>query len=904
MQKCQWQNQTYFHYEVYLSQKAQVRDSAGTLTSGPELFVSFNSTEAPSVSADVTEKGTSTDTKLYQEAAKIRQSLMSLPVGAAPARVGMAPEKGAKPPAGAVSQPAEMEVLDLSRPRVAPVSKPRPIVRYRAEQEVFDQKQQLVTATGHVYVSQGLIDSGDFLEIRAEAAVLFLAERTARSAATEPAAPALEPFPLEQPRGAPEGAFPGTAELGELGPGLGTAVAGVYLEGDVVLTRGERMIRASQLYYDFKNDRALILDAVMKAMAPQRNVPIYVRAERVRQLSTTEYEASKAVITSSEFHTPHMHIGADRVHLTDTSPRDESGRTTGIQAGRYRANDVTFNLEGVPISYWPYTAGDFRESETSIRSLRMGYSDDFGASVQSKWYLFNLMGLEKPQGVDGILRLDYYSKRGPGVGTDIDYETENSYGLFRGYYIHDSGEDSLGPIRSGEPDTENRGRITWRHRELLGHGWELTLEGSYISDPHFMEEYFTREFEQGKEQETLIYLKKQQDNWAFTTLMQWRVLDFLTQTEHLPDIGFNWIGQPLAEIASYYNETHLGLARYRPDDRRLFNVDRYIDNTEESDVTVRADTRNEVDFPIKIADFNVVPYAVARPGYWDGAVRGGAGSRLFGSAGVRTGTQFWRLFEDVTSNMLDVHGVRHVVRPEATAWLSSSNRPSRDLHPFDYGIETIDDFYGTSLALRQKWQTKRGGPGNWTAVDWITFDVELNLFGNEPEGYKPIGRFYDSRPENSIARNHVRTDFAYRVSDTTAILSDTNFDLNDGDMDLFNMSYAVERTPRLSYFVGYRRIHETDSNLIGGGTNYEINSKYRTAARLYYDIERSELEEFDISVIRKWPRWYTALTFGVEKLNDNISLSFTIWPEGAPQAAFGQRRFTSLAESTGIKPEE
>ena len=100
--------------------------------------------------------------------------------------------------------------------------------------------------------------------------------------------------------------------------------------------------------------------------------------------------------------------------------------------------------------------------------------------------------------------------------------------------------------------------------------------------------------------------------------------------------------------------------------------------------------------------------------------------------GVRTGTQFWRCF-DAESRLFDVHGVRHIIRPEATAWLSGSNRDSLDLYPFDAGIEGINDFYGTSLALRQAWQTKRGGPGKWRIVDWITFDVELNLFGDQPQ---------------------------------------------------------------------------------------------------------------------------------------------------------------------------
>ncbi len=875
MQKSVWQKTVYYHFELFLNGEAEVRDSADTLTTAPLLFVTFNTVDPPAVEADVHTVESSADTKLYQEAAKTRQAMADR----------------------AATQPQDLQAVQPgARITVPKQPKVRPLVRHTAKDRMIDRKEGIITATGDVYVSQGLEDSGEFLEIRADAAVLFLAKRQPKQA--KPAgtgtstAPGEEPFPTETPEDIkPES----TGTLG-MSAGMEADVTGVYLRGNVVLTRGERMIRASELYYDFENDRALILDAVMKAMAPERNVPIYVRAMEVRQLSTTEYFARKAMISTSEFHTPHVHIGAERVYLTDTTARDPTGRITSIEAGQFRVYDATLNVEGVPIAYWPYGAGDFTRSETAIQSMRFAYDDDFGATFQSKWYLFNLLGLEKPQGVDAILRHDYFSERGPAIGLDVDYATENNYGLIRTYYIHDHGEDNLGPYRDSDPGTENRGRYTIRHREFLPKGWELTLEASWISDPNFMDEYFRAEFEEGKQQETLLYLKKQQDNWAFTTLAQWRILNFLTQTEHFPDLAFNWIGQPIAEIASYYNESHLGFARYKPDNRRIF------DNG--SDITFRADTRNEIDLPIKLGNTNIVPFAMGRTGYWDNSPAEGSLDRLFGMLGVRMGTQFWRVYDQIESKLLDISGIRHVIKPEATGWLSASNQDSRDLYPFDEGIESINDFYGSSLALRQAWQTRRGGPGQWRNVDWITFDVELNLFGNQPKYEQSIGRFYDSRPENSIARNHVRTDFMYRISDTTAILSETNFDLSEGSMDLLDISYAVERTPRFSYFVGYRRIGDTDSNLIGGGANYEINFKHRVAVRTYYDLNRGETEEFDISLIRRFPRWYAALTFGLDNIENNVNVGVSIWPEGAPQAVIGSHRFTSLSESTGIRPED
>jgi len=878
MTRAVWQNRGYYHYQVFLWRDARLIEAAGTVTSGPALFVTFNSYEAAEVRADATVAQSSADTDLYREAVRIRETI----------------EK-----AGPVTtQPGQLRVVPFGPGAAAPVQpRVRPLVQYRGDRQTINEKEGLATAIGHVYVSQGLLESESFLEIRADAAVLFLAPRESETA--PPLAAATRPGP----EGAPAAEAAQRPDREGLAQALGRSVSGAYLEGNVVLTRGEQMIRAPQIYYDFENDRALILDAVFRGVIPERDLPLYVRARKIRQLSSTEYMAEKAMLSTSEFHTPHVYLGADKVVLVDRTPRTLDGRVTGPIAGQYRAYHTTLNLEGVPVLYWPYAQGDFRQTENLLRSARFAYSDDFGATAQTKWYLFNLLGLETPEGWDSALRLDYFSERGPGVGIDLDYRTENAFGLFRGYYINDQGEDELGPFRSGEPDTENRGRLLWRHRQYLPRDWQLTLEFSYLSDPTFLEEYFKSEWFEEKEQETLVYLKKQRDNWAFTLLANWRINDFLTQTEHLPDAAFHLVGEPLGEFASFYSESHLGTARYRPDDRRLINQDR-ADNTSRSDITFRGVTREEIDFPLKLGPVNVVPFAVGRYGYWDGSPHSGSLSQGFGMVGARGGTRFWRLYEDVRSRLFDVNGVRHIIEPEFTGWLSAANENSFDLHPFDPAIEGVDDFSGASFAIRQRWQTRRGGPGRWRTVDWITLDVEAGAFADAPRDELPTGYVFSARPENSIARNHVRANASYRVSDTTAILADANWDLNDDNMDRFGLSYAVERTPRFSYFLGYRRIHETDSNLLGFGANYQINSKHTLALREYFDLERGSTETFDLTIIRRFPRWYAALTLGLDEIEDTMHISLAVWPEGVPEAALGSRRYTGLATSTGINAQQ
>ena len=76
--------------------------------------------------------------------------------------------------------------------------------------------------------------------------------------------------------------------------------------------------------------------------------------------------------------------------------------------------------------------------------------------LETRWYLFNLLGLEQPEGFDATLKLDYFTDRGPGFGIDMDYERKDYFGLFRGYYIHDDGEDDLGDVRGGPPDHRDR----------------------------------------------------------------------------------------------------------------------------------------------------------------------------------------------------------------------------------------------------------------------------------------------------------------------------------------------------------------------------------------------------------------------------------------------------------------
>lgn len=887
------EGRSYRHLQIFLWKDAEVVEFGGTVTLSPALFVTVSTFGQVITQADHVIDRPANDSQAYREGERIRQVI---------AQEGWFGSEG----------PALFGAFDPTGvgPSGSAKNTPKPIIQFQTDGQLSVNETvdggKVITVTGGVYLSRGTAKSGEYLEALADNAVVFLApgqelqmpkgDDAAGLGADDADSPAPSDRPAARPRPQP------SPDRQLLSSGFGDVeVEGVYLEGDVQFTQGPHMIRASKLYYDFIRDRALILDAVVRTLLVDRNVPLYIRAAEIRQLSTTQFAAANAMITTSEFHTPHYHVGAGRIDLTNTTPPDLRGRATGMTSGVFRIEDATLNLSGHPVLWWPFIKGNVDTSETAIRSIRTGYSDDFGVELETKWDLYTLLGLEKPKGFDSTLNLDYFSERGPAIGVNATYERDTYMGLIRSYLIADSGEDSLGTEREIPSPHDVRGRLLLRHRHYLEDDWQLSLEFSYLSDRTFLEEFFEPEFDNEKEQETLLYLKKQQDNWAFTALLQVRLMDFLTQTERYPDLAYFKIGEPIGDRITWYTENRLGVVRYRAADQTLRDFLQNGPAGGSSGATGRADTRQEFDSPFDLGPWRFVPFATGRGSAWSDSPRNGGLARAYGSVGLRGTSYLSRIYPEYCSDIFDINGVRHIIKPEIVAWAAGANRDPHELYPFDQTVEGIHDASGLSMGLRQRWQTKRGEGENHRTVDVFTHDLEMAVFDNANGDDITNGYASFSRPENSVARNYISSSMIWRVNDRTAFLSELNYDLNDAEVDILNISMVVERTPRLSYLIGYRFIDESESNLLGFDLNYKLTEKHSLAFRESFDLDRGRTLDFTVALIRKHPRWFSAVSFNLDESKDDFGVSLSIWPEGLPQAALGSRRFTGLAQTTSLQ---
>ncbi len=890
-----FEQRPYRHLQILLWQDAEVNEIGGTTTSGPALFVTLSTFAEITTHADDVAMQSSADTQVYREANNIRRAFAS----------GKLPGK---------DEEVSLRVFDPTGLGAKPKKPaPRPVIHFQSRGELTmsqaEDGRKVVTMVGGVYLARGVPGASDYLELQADSVVIFLPPGKTLPSAPEPGGriPSRTGLGGESAGGSSadtdRSAAEGGADRQLMATGLGNVeVESAYLEGDVQASQGPNVIRASRLYYDFLNDRALILDAVVRTSLVQRSIPLFIRASEIRQLSAEEFSANNAILTTSEFHTPHYHIGASRVTLINRTPSDPRGGQSGIRVGNFRIKDATLNVGGLSLGYWPFIRGNVDTSETAIKGMRTGYSDDFGLELEAKWNLFNLLGLETPEGFDATLNTDYYSERGPAIGIDADYQRDRYFGLLRTYLMTDHGEDDFGDNYEKVSPHDVRGRFLLRHRQYLEEDWQLSLELSYISDSTFLEEFFEKEFDTGKDQETLLYLKKQRDNWAFTAALQYRILDSYTQTERLPDFSLHLAGETLGDQATWFSENRAGLVRYRAADQ---SFEEFLNNgpVQSSGSTARADTRQEIDSPFDMGPMRFVPFVAGRGTTWSESPDEGSLARGFGIVGVRGSMYFTRTFPDARSSMLDVDGIRHIIKPKITMWTAEANYNKDDLFLFDETVEGISATDGVAVGVRQRWQTKRGAGENRRVVDVVTHDAELGVFNDAGGDQTTNGYTSFSRPENSIHRNYVSSSAIWRINDRTALLSECNFDLNDADFDILNLSVAVERTPRLSYLVGYRFIDEEESNLLGFEMNYRLSEKHTLAVRELFDLDRGDTLDFTIAVIRRFPRWFGAISFDLDNAEDDFGVSLSLWPEGLPQSALGSRRFTGLTTTTSLQHE-
>jgi hypothetical protein len=790
------------------------------------------------------------------------------------------------------------------RPAQARTESEYPVNFWPLEPEGFQLEQTkepdgtyVVTLIGRVYLWQRQPD-GVLLELQADSAVVWwLSPQTQDS---------------QEPAGTADGQ--GLSEFFEAG-----TVQGVYLSGDVILGEGQRAIRSQELYYDSEQRKALAIDAVFSEFDVNRGIPIYVRAKKLHQLARDTFAAQDVTVTTSEFHVPQISLTASHILIGDTLPADQLQGTASDDSFDVQMQDVRLNLDGTTIFYWPCLRSNLERPDVPIKSIHAGHDSDFGAMIETRWYFSRLLGLQEAAGTKNTFLLDYYGKRGVGTGAELEYAREDHFGRLFGYVISDKGEDDLGrdaSRRNLEPPRDLRGRLRWQHRQFLPYNWQLTGEVGYLSDENFLEMYYRGEFNLDKEQETLVHLKRIEDNWGLSILGKGRINDFQDQLEELPGVEFHLAGESLLDDKlTFYSSGAVSRLRQRLGDGPA---------SVSEDFYTFASERAEIDAPLALGRFKVVPFVAGTAAYDDGSgfytnLDGSTDSRedgiWIGESGLRVSNHYWKTYPKIKSRLFDLNRLRHIVTPQLTGVAytkSDSVAEQRDV--LDVGIS-------------QRLQTKRGPAGKQRTVDWMRLDVDavfVNDSGDTSSGpdrliwNKPFVPLLDrasttvpvqDRRSSDIfgpRRNYLAADYTWRLSDTTAVLSDMNYDLASGVFQQFNIGFSHLRWPDLSYYIGSRYLRRLDNGLGEHGSNaftfaatYVLDPRYTVVFSQQFDFDYGANIRSDVTLIRRYHRLSSGLTFSADESLDRQAIVFSLWLQGVPELAIGPRRYMNLGSSAG-----
>ena len=195
--------------------------------------------------------------------------------------------------------------------------------------------------------------------------------------------------------------------------------AEVFLEGNVVVrfaNRGDvgtggglsqaRTVRADRVYYDIDKHKAIATNADVEYTKQGYVNTGHLTAPEILQLSSTEFTAFDAVLSASRLPSDpglavrmsHVDVYQQPEELERTifgTPfrKRESGEQVETKPEIFEAEDLTTELLGQPIWYWPFWKADINDPFGPFKGITFRQDRQFGFQTYANWDMLKLIGL-------------------------------------------------------------------------------------------------------------------------------------------------------------------------------------------------------------------------------------------------------------------------------------------------------------------------------------------------------------------------------------------------------------------------------------------------------------------------------------------------------------------------------
>ncbi|MFO0901444.1 MAG: organic solvent tolerance protein OstA [Pirellulales bacterium] len=610
------------------------------------------------------------------------------------------------------------------------------------------------------------------------------------------------------------------------------------------------------------------------------------------------------------------------------------------------SNNNWVYLGGIPVFYWPTIATDLKEPSYYLQRAQIKNDSVFGTQVLLDWDAYQVLGIRnRPANSKWQLSTDVLSERGFGAGTNFRYNGDGLWafpgpysGTLDAWGIQDSGLDNLGIDRRAlVPEQNFRGRLLWQHRQYFTPELRLTLELGLVSDVNFLEEYYEREWDQNKDATTGFELKKLEDNAAWSLTADARINPFFTQTQWLPRLDHFWLGESLvSDVFTWYEHSHVSYASMLvtnpptdPTDLAKFSLLQW----EYQRKGIHTATRQELDLPVEVGAVKFVPYVLGEAAYFGEAVDEEPLARFYGQAGLRASVPFWRADPSIQSQLFNLNGLAHKVTLEADLFYADASQDLNELplyeqldddstehfrrrllfntfnqtagtfvpeqfedrnYAFRSGLqsnvtspstEIVDDLMMAKLGLYQRWQTKRGLPGQQRIIDWIVFDLQAAVFP-DPD-----------RDNFGEAVGLIDYNFRWHIGDRLTLLSDGYADVFADGLKTASIGGLIGRPEQGSLYVGFRTIDgpapagaltPLQSDVLSGNLTYRMSEKWVASIGASYDFGPAGNIGQTVRMTRVGESFLVQLGANYDFSRDNFGVMVTIEPRFMPGNRLGR----------------
>ena len=191
--------------------------------------------------------------------------------------------------------------------------------------------------------------------------------------------------------------------------------------------------------------------------------------------------------------------------------------------------------------------------------------------------------------------------------------------------------------------------------------------------------------------------------------------------------------------------------------------------------------------------------------------------------------QLDRLEDDASDQALrDIRPYQMAFNPKSGALLATSPLYNPQLLAIrqlaTYNVDTLDTIDVLQMDLRQRWQTKRGFPGQEHIVDWMTLDLSASFYPNP------------SRDNFGNSWAFLQYDWTWNVGDRTALFSTGWADPIQNGARTFTFGGTINRPNQTNFLLAYRYLEPLNSQSIIASMTYPFSLKYSMTASTTYDF--------------------------------------------------------------------